>query len=118
MDEVTITIPDYPQFTRSWRIPAHLGETEAGHVYAYEIGDPIKQGPDRLYTYFDDLAVEPFAQRRGIGRKLLERVIEHARKEKHYKVVGNSHRKRKAARTLYLSMGFKPHGREFRLDLT
>lgn len=111
----TIVVPEYPTFTDSRRITLTEGETEVGHVYVYVIGDPVLQG--KWYLLIDDLFVSEAGRGKGYGRALMVAAEEFARKQKCYKIVANSHRKRKAARALYASLGYKPHGREFRRDL-
>jgi GNAT superfamily N-acetyltransferase len=85
-----------------------------GEVYVYLIGTE-RQG--RYYAYIDDLKVSESMRGHGIARQLMEEAHKIARREKCYKVIANSHRKRKAARALYASLGYYAHGREFRLDL-
>ena len=111
----TILYPDYPTFTHSYRLVAMEDATEVGHVYVYIIGDPVKHG--KWYALIDDLFVSEAGRGKGYGRTLMEAAGNLARKQKCYKIVANRHRKRKAARALYQSMGYVPHGREFRLDL-
>jgi len=114
---VEIIIPEFHEFTKCYRITAEVGGKCVGHVYLYVIGDAVHKGGDKYYAYVDDLRVDEGMRGQGVGRKLMLALKELAKKEHCYKIVANSHRKRKAARGLYASMGFVPHGREFRLDL-
>ena len=69
------------------------------------------------YALIDDLVVVESHRGKGISRILMDAAIARAKKEKCYKVIANSHRRRKAARGLYLSMGFRSYATEFRLDI-
>ena len=116
MAGVTIETPDYPFFARYHQFTAHKGGKRIGHVFAYLISDVVIGGKDRYYIYVHDLKVDEAARGQGVGRRLMEEVLRLAKKDGCYKVVANSHRKRRAAWALYKGMGFVSHGREFRLD--
>lgn len=88
-----------------------------GHVFAYIIGDAVHKGPDTYYVQVDDLRVDLALRGKGIGRRLMDALKALAKREHCSQIKLACHRKRKAARALYTSMGFVPHGREFRLDL-
>jgi len=103
--------------TRSWRLSARISgsdKKELGHVYLYLIRN---DGHDEPYGLVEDLAVSETARGQGIGRALMEGLHKFARKHHCYKIIANSHKKRKAARALYASLGYHSHGTEFRLDL-
>ena len=105
------------EYVKRYRIPARCEGRHVGHVYVYIVGDPARKGGKACYAYVDDLLIDESVRGEGGGRKLMEALLRVAKQEHCYKVIANSHRKRKAARALYASMGFVPHGREFRLDL-
>ena len=107
--------PSYPHVGKYYPVYAvnDAGKI-VGTVYVYIIGT---EDQGRYYAYIDDLKVDEAMRGQGISRQLMERAHEIAKLEKCYKVIANSHRKRKAARALYASLGYVPHGREFRLDL-
>lgn len=117
MDDVIIGVSDCPQFTRFYRVTASVDGKTVGYAYGYVLGDAVHLGRDKYRFSIQDVYVDPSMRGKGIGRKLMSRLIEIARKELCKRVVLDSHSRRKAARALYTSMGFKPHGREFRLDL-
>ncbi|OGZ08189.1 MAG: hypothetical protein A2942_02105 [Candidatus Lloydbacteria bacterium RIFCSPLOWO2_01_FULL_50_20] len=105
------------EYVKRYRIPARYEGRNVGHVYVYIIGDPARTGGKACYAYVDDLLVDESVREKGGGRKLMEALLRVAKSEHCYKVIANCHRRRRAARALYSSMGFAPHGREFRLDL-
>lgn len=118
MKQLRIKTPAHPAYAPFYRITAETGGKEVGHVYAYIIGDLAHdKSRKKYYCYVHDLRVDEEARGKGIGRKLMRALNALAKKKHCYKIVANSHRKRKAARALYMGMGFLPHGREFRFDL-
>lgn len=110
-----VLVPGLPSYTPRYHLTVVEDGALVGYVYVYIIGDPVRQG--KWYALIDDLFVEEAGRGKGYGRRLMVAAEELARKQKCYKIVANSHRKRKAARVLYASLGYVPHGREFRLDL-
>ncbi len=116
MSEQVTLKPSNPKRAKYYPIFA-IDKTGAiiGEVYVYIIGTKRQK---RFYAYIDDLKVAEKARGQGISRMLMERAHEIAKSELCYKIVANSHRKRKAARALYASLGYRAHGTEFRLDFS
>lgn len=109
--------------TKSWRLSAGVEgdntgtlyrKKEVGHVYLYLIRSDLHE---ESYGLVEDLAVNEAARGKGIGRMLMESLEKLARKHHCYKIIANSNPKRKAARALYASLGYRSYGTEFRLDL-
>ncbi len=98
----------------SIRFSAKDGKNEVGHVYLYLIWNDAHKKP---YGFVEDLAVNEEARGRGIARALMDKLEAKAKRERCYKLIANSNPTRKAARALYLSLGYRSHGTEFRLDL-
>lgn len=63
------------------------------------------------------VAVDPQWQGRGIGRQMMQWVMERCRQTRCYKLVLSSNLKRDRAHTFYDSLGFTRHGYSFRVDL-
>jgi len=85
-------------------------------------------GSAYLYIMFNDLHKEPFGflenvfvneehRGKGIGTKLLESTIEEAKKQNCYKIICTSRYENSGIHPLYEKLGFKDHGKEFRIDL-
>ena len=110
MPKIHITKPRRECF----RISAREGKDELGHVFLYLIWNDLHEHP---YALVEDLGVHEMARHKGIGRMLMEAPRTIAMDRHCYKIIANSHEKRTAARTLYLSMGYRAHATEFRLDL-
>ncbi len=80
-----------------------------------------------LYLIYNDLHVEPYGlledvfvmgeyRSQGIGRQLVQKVIDEAKALKCYKLVGTSRHSREQVHRFYKTLGFKDHGIEFRID--
>ena len=106
MDDVVIEVPEYPEFTKYYRIPAKRGSTCVGHVYLYIHADPVNQPKEKHCAFVEDLLVDESARGKGIARKLMEELKKLAVKEGVPKIVLTCNPKRVAARKLYASMGF------------
>ena len=81
-----------------------------------------------LYIMHNDLHKEPFGfmenvfvhekyRGKGLGTQLVQRIIEEAKRENCYKLIGPSRYGKPAVHALYEKIGFKDHGKEFRIDL-
>lgn len=81
-----------------------------------------------LYIMFNDLHKEPFgflenvfvkeeSRGKGVGSKLVEAIIDLAKKENCYKLIGTSRYDNSGVHVFYDKLGFKDYGKEFRLDL-
>lgn len=81
-----------------------------------------------LYLIFQDRHTEPYGlmenvyiekdfRGRGLGSKLVELIIEEAKKHNCYKIIGTSKHIKPEVHAFYLKHGFKDIGLEFRMDL-
>ena len=81
-----------------------------------------------LYLMHNDLHPEPFGlledvyvienkRGEGLGTKLVNRVIEAAKKQGCYKLIATSRKSRPKVHQLYKRLSFEEHGLEFRLNL-
>ncbi|MES3031952.1 MAG: GNAT family N-acetyltransferase [Patescibacteria group bacterium] len=85
-------------------------------------------GSTYLYIMFNDLHEEPFgflenvfvveeSRGKGVGTKLVESAIEEAKKQNCYKIICTSRHGKAELHAWYEKLGFKDHGKEFRIDL-
>ncbi|MBL1263908.1 GNAT family N-acetyltransferase [Candidatus Methylomicrobium oryzae] len=65
----------------------------------------------------EDVAVDPFFQGQGIGRKMMRHAVRLAAKKGCYKAVLSSNLKRTRAHAFYESLDFERHGFSFRIDI-
>ncbi len=80
-----------------------------------------------LYIMHNDLHKEPFGfmenvfvleehRSKGIGKQLIERLIEEAKNQNCYKLIGTSRHERPEVHAIYEKFGFQDRGKEFRMD--
>jgi GNAT superfamily N-acetyltransferase len=86
---------------------------EIGRAYLYIIFNDLHKDP---FGFLEDVFVNENHRGKGIGSKLVEKVIEEAKKENCYKLICTSRYKNTKVHKLYESFGFKDHGKEFRMD--
>ncbi len=90
--------------------------------------DGVELGRAWLYLIYNDLHTEPYGlledvfvkedvRGKGVGNKLLEKVISEAREKKCYKIIGTSRMSRDMVHEWYKRLGFREYGLEFRMDL-
>lgn len=95
-------------------------------VFVQENGEEL--GRAWLYLIYNDLHTEPYGlledvfvkedkRGRGVGKKLLEKIISEARERKCYKIIGTSRMSRDMVHEWYKRLGFREYGLEFRMDL-
>lgn len=65
----------------------------------------------------ENVYVEKPYRGRGIGKVLVEQVIEEARQRGCYKLLGQSRYGKEDVHALYEKFGFHDHGKNFRMDL-
>lgn len=70
----------------------------------------------RPYGLLEDVFVREADRGGGLGTGLVERVIELARQQGCYKLIATSRYSRPRVHALYLRVGFRDHGKEFRMD--
>ncbi len=84
-----------------------------GRVFLYLIYNDLHQEP---YGLMEDLFVDEKHRGRGIGKQLVEALIDEAKKQGCYKLIATSRAEREKIHSMYEKVGFKKYGFEFRLD--
>jgi ribosomal protein S18 acetylase RimI-like enzyme len=83
-----------------------------GEVAGFAVG-VIREAPESLFAketrhlYLDRIAVDPAFRRKGIGRELVQALLNHARRAGLGQVVLDTWEFNEGARSFFLSMGFK-----------
>lgn len=72
---------------------------------------------DRPFALMEDVYVVESYRGKGIGSKLVNKVIELAKDSNCYKLIATSRTSRILVHELYQRLGFSQHGFEFRIDL-
>ncbi len=87
---------------------------ELGRAWLYLIYNDLHSDP---YGLLEDVFVKEDKRGRGVGKKLLEKIISEARERKCYKIIGTSRMSRDMVHEWYKRLGFREYGLEFRMDL-
>lgn len=87
---------------------------EIGRVWLYVIWNNLHSRP---YGYVEDLYVEEDARGLGVARELMRALLREADRQCCYKVIAGSRHERPHVHAFYEKLGFRDHGKEFRLDL-
>ena len=95
------------------KFSTEINGKEVGRAFLYILLNDIHQEP---FGYLEDVYVDENFRRKGICTKLLNEVIEEAKKRGCYKIVATSRYIRKEVHKLYERLAFKEQGIEFRLD--
>jgi GNAT superfamily N-acetyltransferase len=86
---------------------------EVAHAYLYFIQNDLR--PER-YGFMEDVFVDESLRGRGLGTKLVKKIIKLAKENDCYKLIGTSRYEREKVHALYERLGFKDWGKEFRID--
>ncbi|HTM67688.1 MAG TPA: GNAT family N-acetyltransferase [Candidatus Binatia bacterium] len=84
-----------------------------GRAFLYVLWNKLH---DRPFGFMEDVFVEPEHRGGSVGTALVQRVISEARRRGCYKLVATSRHEREKVHALYLKLGFKDQGKEFRID--
>ncbi|MDD5177925.1 MAG: GNAT family N-acetyltransferase [Candidatus Nanoarchaeia archaeon] len=85
---------------------------EIARAYLYLMYNDLH---DKPFGLLEDVFVEESLRGQGIGTELLNEVLGEARK-RCYKLICTSRYSRPRVHSLYEKLGFKDHGKEFRMD--
>lgn len=68
------------------------------------------------FGLLEDVFVDETQRGNGIGTAIVKEAIEEAKKQKCYKLICTSRYSKPKVHELYMKLGFKDHGKEFRMD--
>ena len=100
--------------SKAYRIFINENDEEIGHVYLYVIQNDLH---DKPYGLIEDLFVYEKYRKKGYGKKLISDVVKLAKELNCYKLIAQSRYGREGIHELYEKIGFKDHGKNFRIDL-
>lgn len=85
-----------------------------GRAYLYLIYNDLHKEP---YGLLEDVFVDENQRGKGTGTKLVQTVIDEAKKRGCYKLIATSRKSREQVHAWYLKFGFEDYGCEFRMNL-
>lgn len=86
---------------------------EIARAYLYLLTNDQHKVP---FGYVEDVFVSEELRGQGMGTKIMEEIIEVAKKERCYKIILTSRYSKPKVHELYEKLGFTDWGKEFRID--
>lgn len=96
------------------RISAEVDGKEVGRAFLYILHNDIR---NKRFGYFEDLFVEEEYRGKKIGGKIIDDMINLAKENNCYKIVGTSRYGRDKVHEIYKKIGFEDFGKEFKMYL-
>jgi GNAT superfamily N-acetyltransferase len=85
-----------------------------GRAFLYLINNDLHEKP---YGLLEDLFIKQEFRGNGLGKEIVEQVIKEAKELGCYKIISQSRYERLNVHDFYKKLGFKEHGKNFRMDL-
>ncbi|MFC1678498.1 GNAT family N-acetyltransferase [Patescibacteria group bacterium] len=82
-------------------------------AYLYVLSNDLHQEP---FGLMEDVFVNETRRGQGLGTRVVNELIQEAKKQKCYKLITTSRYERPKVHKLYQRLGFRDHGKEFRMD--
>ncbi|MBI2436536.1 MAG: GNAT family N-acetyltransferase [Candidatus Magasanikbacteria bacterium] len=95
------------------RFSALEHDAEVGHAYLYIVYNDLHIEP---YGLMEDVFVEGSQRGKGVGTQLVTMMIDKSKELGCRKLIGQSRYEKESVHRLYESLGFKDHGKNFRMD--
>lgn len=86
---------------------------EVARAYLYIIKNELHKEP---YGLMEDVFVDESKRGKGLGSKIVKRLTEKAKEKGCYKLICTSRHAKPYVHKIYEKLGFKEHGKEFRID--
>lgn len=100
--------------TQGIRISVEIEKKEVARACLYILSNYPEQ---KHYGFLAEVSVDENLRGQGIGKKLLNEILNEAKRNKCYKIVCTSRYSRKKVHKFYEFLEFKNVGYEFRIDL-
>ena len=95
------------------KITAEIDGKEVGRAYLYLMNKDLHKRP---FGFMEDVFVNEDCRSKGVGKELVNKIIEKAKENNCYKLVCTSRYEKEKVHMLYEKLGFSDHGKEFRID--
>lgn len=95
------------------KVTVEEDDQEIARGYLYIIYNDLHEEP---YGLLEDVYVEEEYRGKGIGTDIVEEIIQEAKDQGCYKLIGTSRDSRPQVHEWYERLGFDNYGREFRMD--
>ena len=89
------------------------GGKEVARAYLYLMTNDLHDQP---FGFMEDVFVDESLRGQGIGTQIVQALVEEAKARGCYKIIATSRYARPKVHELYASLGWKDHGKEFRID--
>ena len=99
---------------RGVKITINTDGQEIARGYLYVLHNDLREQP---FGFIEDVFVDENSRGQGIGAKLIQEIIEEAKRQGCYKIIATSRHTNEIAHKFYEKLGFKNHGIEFRINL-
>lgn len=86
---------------------------EIARAYLYILHNELHQHP---FGLMEDVFVSEEFRGKGLGTLIINKLIQTAKENNCYKLIGTSRFSRERVHQWYLNFGFHEHGKEFRID--
>lgn len=114
MEKVKMDIKKHKNSIDGIKISVEDKDKEIAWAYLYILTNDRHDDP---YGFLENVYVEKEYRKQGIGKELINKIIEEAKSNNCYKIIATSRHSKPKVHDLYEHFGFKNHGLEFRMDL-
>ncbi|HLC69588.1 MAG TPA: GNAT family N-acetyltransferase [Patescibacteria group bacterium] len=107
-------VKEEKDFGKAIRFVLRDNDKEIGSAYLYILKNDYHEEP---FGFLEYLVVDEAYRGQGLGGEIIKEMIEEAKKQGCYKLVGTSRHGRDKLHKWYEELGFKNYGLEFRINL-
>ena len=86
---------------------------EIARAHLYILKNDLHQEP---FGFMEDVFVDESKRGQGLGLKMVKNLVAKAKEQGCYKLICTSRNSRQKVHEFYKRIGFKEHGKEFRID--
>ena len=113
-DTTTMHIEKTTAKSEGVRLSINRDGKEVARAYLFLMWNSLHEAP---FGLLEDVYVDESVRGSGLGTEIVNAVVTEAKCRGCYKLVATSRYARPKVHELYVRLGFKDHGKEFRIDL-